>query len=373
VGLPTLRKNMNNYSRAMVFTRAGDPLKMMKFPLPTLREGEILVHIEYATICGSDLHTFMGKRSTPSPTILGHEIFGRIVELPIDNTMTDFYGNMLAIDDLITWSIAASCGKCFYCNNGMQQKCTHLFKYGHERISNEHPLSGGYAEYCHIAKGTTIVKVPDGISKKVFCPANCATATMAAAYRVAGACKGQTVLIQGAGMLGLSALAMARYYGAKEVIALDISKKRLIEAKKFGATKTVLVTSDTKRVIEDIKNITKGAGVDLAIEVTGVKSSMETGFQLMRIGGRYILVGAVFPNPPILFPAEKIVRNLLSIHGIHNYTPKYLAEAIKFLVESYTKYPFEDLVGKEFYLDETNEAFQYMVDSKAFRIAIVNK
>jgi alcohol dehydrogenase len=359
-------------SRAAVFTKAGYPLEMQEFPLPDLRKEEVLVKVEYSTICGSDLHTFQGNRSTPSPTILGHEIIGRIAELPLDGPVTDFYGNKLKIGDLITWSIAASCGECFYCNKGIPQKCEYLFKYGHEQISKKHPLSGGYAEYCHLAKGTTIIKVQDGISRKVFCPANCATATTAAAFRVGGLCNNQIVLIQGAGMLGLTATAMARYYGAKEVIALDIVNERLIESKKFGATKTVLVTEDSNKVIEEIKNITNGFGVDLAIELTGIKSSMETGMQLLRIGGRYVFVGAVFPNPPIEMPAEIIVRNLLSIHGIHNYVPKDLAEAIKFLSDTYTKYPFEKLVSTEFSLEEINEAFHRMIDSKAYRVAIIN-
>ena len=363
---------MNGKSTAMVFTEAGRPLTKQEFPLPVLSDRELLVRIEYSTICGSDLHTFRGSRSTPSPTILGHEIIGRIVELPTDGLVKDCKNSELKIGDLITWSIAASCGQCYYCNSGLPQKCKNLFKYGHQQINKEHPLSGGYAEYCHIAKGTAIIKLPDNISRKVLCPANCATATTAAAFRIGGACKNQTVLIQGAGMLGLTAVAMANYYGAKEVIAIDIVNERLVEAEKFGATKTVLVTEDSNKVIDKIKNITNGEGVDLALEMTGIKSSMETGIQLLRIGGRYVLVGAVFPNPPIKIPAEVIVRNILSIHGIHNYTPQDLIEAVKFLSDTHTKYPFKDLVSAEFCLDEVNDAFQYLINSKAFRVAIVN-
>ena len=364
---------MKNKSQAMVFSEAGRPLEKQEFSLPVLSEREILVKIEYSTICGSDLHTFRGNRSTPSPTILGHEIIGRIVELPPDSIVKDCKNGELKIGDLITWSIAASCGQCYYCDNGIPQKCKNLFKYGHERISKEHPLSGGYAEYCHIAKGTAIIKLKDDMPMKVFCPANCATATTAAAYRVGGACKDKTVLIQGVGMLGLTAVAMARYYGAKEVIALDIVKERLIKAKQFGATKTVLVTEDLNKVIEKVKKITNGTGVDLALEMTGIKSSMEIGMQLLRIGGRYVFVGAVFPNPAIEIPAEVIVRNLLSIYGIHNYAPLDLIEAVKFLSDTYTKYPFEELVSAEFCLEEINDAFQYLIDSNAFRVAIVNK
>lgn len=364
---------MKGSSRAMVFTESGRALEMWEFPLPDLNEGEVLVKIEYSTICGSDVHTYQGKRSTPNPIILGHEIIGRIVQLPLKGVVEDINGNALKIGDLVTWSIAASCGKCIFCNRGFPQKCQHLFKYGHQRINKEHPLSGGYAEYCHLAKGTTIIQIPDNISKKILCPANCATATTTAAFRLVETCKNKTVLIQGTGMLGLTAVAMARYYGAREVIASDIISARLKKARDFGATKTILVGQDSNNISDEVKDITDGFGVDLIIEMTGMPTSMEDGIPLLAIGGRYVFVGAVFPNRSIAISAEMIVRNLITIHGLHNYIPRDLDEAITFLSDTYTLYPFKELTSKEFSLEEANEAFQYSIENKAYRVAIVNE
>ena len=81
----------------------------------------------------------------------------------------------------------------------LPQKCEQLFKYGHERITPAHPLSGGLAEFCHLALGTPILPVPDALPDLVACPVNCATATVAAALRAAGGCRGRSVLVQGAG------------------------------------------------------------------------------------------------------------------------------------------------------------------------------
>jgi threonine dehydrogenase-like Zn-dependent dehydrogenase len=173
-------------------------------------------------------------------------------------------------------------------------------------------------------------------------------------------------------MLGLTAVAMARYYGAKEVIAIDIIPARLKKATEFGATKTFLAGEDSNKISDEVKEITDGLGVDLIIEMTGLPISMENGIHLLTIGGRYVFVGAVFPNRPIALSAEMIVRNLLTIHGLHNYIPQDLAEAITFLSDTYTQYPFEELTSKEFSLEETNEAFQYSIDNKTYRVAIVN-
>ena len=99
----------------------------------------------------------------------------------------------------------------------MPQKCEQLFKYGHETLSNSRPLSGGLAEYCVLTADTPALALPETLPDKAACIANCATATVAGAFRVGGDCRGQSVLIFGAGMLGLNAAAMARHRGADQV------------------------------------------------------------------------------------------------------------------------------------------------------------
>ncbi len=362
---------MRNKALGMVFSKSGTLMKAQEFPFPELRESELLVKIKYATICGSDLHTYQGFRKTPVPTILGHEIIGEIETLPREGFVKDYYGNDLKVGEVITWSITASCGDCHYCKIDIPQKCLHLFKYGHEPITENHPLSGGYAEYCHLAKGTTIVKIPDDIPYEVIGPVNCATATTAAAFRIGGYCSGKVVIIQGTGMLGLTACAMARYLDADEVIAIDIDEKRLNVAYEMGATKTLLLDNNPEKIISDVQQITNGFMGDLIIEMSWFSNSVELGFNLLSIGGHYVFVGSVYTQPSVEISPEITVRNLFNIHGIHNYTPQDLAMAIKFLGENHTKYPFESLISSKFSLKEVNEAFEHSIATKAFRVAIV--
>jgi alcohol dehydrogenase len=354
----------------MVFEEPGQPLIMREFVRPTLGAGEVLVEVTCTALCGSDLHSYEGRRETPLPTILGQEILGRIAELRPGDPPVDLLGKKLALGDRVTWSVAASCGGCFYCELSLPQKCEHLFKYGHERTDPRHPLSGGLAEHCHLARGTTILKVPDSLPDEVACPANCATATVAAAFRVAADVHDRVVLIQGAGMLGLTAAAMARHHGAREVIVCDLDDERLKWADRFGATHTVQVDADGDDLTDLVARLTGGRGVDVALELSGSAAAIEMGLPLLRIGGRYVWIGAVFPTRDVPISPEMIVRRLLRIEGVHNYTPVDLIRAIDFLKETQAEFPFAQLVTGTFPLAEADAAFQFALTTKAPRVAI---
>jgi len=361
---------MANTSLAAVFHEAGQPLTLERYELPTPGPGELLVRITCSTLCGSDVHTFLGHRSTPVPTVLGHEIMGVVERLDPDRTVSDHGGRRLQVGDRITWSIAACCGDCFFCDHDVPQKCEQLFKYGHEKMVAHHPLSGGLADYCHLAAGTAIFRVPESLPDTVACPANCATATVTAAMRVGGGCEGKSVLIQGAGMLGLTATAMARSRGARNVIVCDVNEDRLQRASDFGATHTLTVSENEEDLIAGVRGLTAGRGVDLAVELSGASSAVETGVKLPRIGGRYVLIGSTFPVPPVAVDPESVVRRCLTIVGNHNYQPADLGEAVAFLVEYGGQYPFADLVHDEFSLPNAEAAFARAIEGQDLRVAV---
>jgi putative phosphonate catabolism associated alcohol dehydrogenase len=361
---------MPESSLAAIFTGTDKPLETRSYPLPELKSEEVLIRITCCTICGSDLHTYEGRRSTPLPTILGHEILGEVAALP-EVAPCDVAGHTLSIGDRVTWSIAASCNQCFYCTHGLPAKCDQLFKYGHEAINTEHPLSGGLAEYCHLAPGTAIVRIPESLPDAVACPANCATATVVAALRIGGGCQDETVLIQGAGMLGLSATALMALRGAKHIIVSDINPQRLEQATRFGATHTVSVAEGDADLAEVIDRTTSGRGVDLAIELSGAANSIQAGLRSLRIGGRYVLVGSVFPAPDVPISAEWIVRRWLTIRGVHNYAPEDLREAVAFLEKAHARYPLDTLVSKKFLLSQAEQAVQYAIRERPHRVAVL--
>lgn len=364
---------MSGTSRAIVFEGPGQPLAARDFRLPTPAGGEMLVAVDCATLCGSDLHTYAGRRETPCPTILGHEMIGRLVELPAGDPPLDLAGHPLAVGDRVTWSLAASCGSCFYCDRGLPQKCERLFKYGHERVDRRHPLSGGLAEHCHLARGTSVVRLPDGLPDEVACPANCATATAAAVLRAAGPLEQSAVLIQGAGMLGLTAAAMARRRGAREVLVVDPDETRLARAARFGATRTVNGSAAASVLADVVAEATSGRGVDAALELCGDPAAVEAGLPLVRIGGRYVLAGSVFPARDVAVTAEAVVRRLLRIEGVHNYTPADLLSAVRFLAHAHAEYPFAELVTARFPLAEAEAAFTHAINAKATRVAVVSQ
>lgn len=356
--------------RASVFVAPGAPLEPRTFPRPDLAEGEALVEVACCTLCGSDLHTYLGRRHGPTPSVLGHEAVGRIAALGPGAPPRDLQGAALSIGDRVSWSVAASCGECFFCRDGLPQKCTRLRKYGHESCDGPHPLSGGLAEYCHLVRGTAIVRVPPELPDAVASSANCATATVAAAWRLAGGCREKTVVIQGAGLLGLTAAAMAQVGGAARVIVADVDPQRLAIAARFGAAACANIAADADRLPTEVMQSTDGRGADVILEMSGAAQAVQQGLALLRTGGKYILVGAVRPVGTVPLDLEHVVRRMWTIQGVHNYAPADLATAIDFLAQHHRSFPFGDLVARVFPLEAADEAFRAMASTGAIRVAV---
>ncbi len=330
---------MPGTSLAAVFHAPGQPLTLERFPIPELSGSEALVHIRCSTICGSDLHTALGRRPAPTPSILGHEMLGDIAAVGPSGAR-DFHGNPLQVGDRVTWSMIL--------HRGGQV----AMKFGHEPITPARALVGGMAEYCHLPEDTAIFRIPPNLSDLTACPANCATATVAAVLRAAGPLDGESVAIFGAGMLGITACAMARDAGAAHVFAIDPDANRLSLAQQFGASRP-------------LRNAT------VALEFSGQPEALEQGVDLLAKGGRFILAGATFPARPAQISAERIVRSMLRIEGVYNYQPNDLAAALDFLSRSVGRYPFEQLVPAQFPLSEVNAAIAHAESARPPRVAIV--
>jgi len=115
---------------------------------------------------------------------------------------------------------------------------------------------------------------------------------------------------------------------------------------------------------------TAGRGVDIALEMSGSPDAVETGIGLLRIGGKFIWVGAVFPTRPVSLLPESIVRKMLTIQRIHNYAPSHLDDALTFLQQYHREFPFAALVSKSFGLSEANAALKFAAESGAMRVAV---
>ncbi|WP_415976657.1 zinc-binding dehydrogenase [Rhodococcus sp. 077-4] len=303
-------------TRAAVWTGSG--IDMWDIEIPALEAGDLLVRVDLATVCGSDLHTVSGRRSAQCPSILGHEAVGTVV------AVGDAAGVLLG--ERVVWSVTVACGRCARCVSGFTAKCVGVRKIGHESASNEWVLSGSYAQHIVLPRGTATVTVPDSMPDAVAAPAACATATVMAAMEAAGDLVGKRVLIIGAGMLGVTAAAASAERDAASVRIVDRDALRQKLARRFGA-------------LDD-----DGSLVDIAIDFTGAADAVRSGFGRLDTGGRLVLAGSVSPGPAISIDPERVVRNWLTITGVHNYEPRHLAQAVAFLDATGERYPWAALV-----------------------------
>lgn len=352
-------------SLAAVFNGVPSEIELRNITTPQPGAGEILVKVLGCTLCGSDLHSFSGKRAVPTPTILGHEIVGTIEAFGPDATTKDLVGQELRIGDRITWAIVASCGDCFYCRRGLPQKCLQAVKYGHEPLRAGRELLGGMAEHCLLVSGTAIVRLPTELPLAVACPSSCATATVVAAMEAAGCVKDRAVCVVGAGLLGLTACTMSRVQGASEVICVDPTPERRKQSLLFGASQAV----SPEELAPAIAGSTNH-GVDVLLEFSGASAAFESTWTKVRLGGRIVLVGAVFPDTPVSLPLEQVVRRNLTISGIHNYSPQHLLAAIQFLAEQHERFPLASLVASWRPLADAKQAFLEAKSSGAIRIGL---
>lgn len=357
-------------SLAAVFRAVGQPLELQRFPLPSLSGSEALVRIRCATICGSDLHSYFGRRHSPMPSVLGHEMAGEIVAMG-PRGVRDYRNIPLALGDRVTWSMVWSCGECFYCRRGLHAKCDKLFKFGHEVIAPGRALVGGMAEHCYLPEGTAIFRVPPNLPDSVASPANCATATVAAVFRQAGPVEGEVVVIHGAGMLGLTACAMAADAGAARVVLIEPNPPRRDKALHFGATHVLDSALDSAEILARVKELSEGRGADAGLDFAGYPESVELGISLLRAGGRFVMAGSTFPSRPLQLPAEQLVRRMIRIIGVYNYAPEDLETALIFLDRVVDRYPFAELVGAAYPLREVNAAIAFAESARPPRVALI--
>jgi alcohol dehydrogenase len=352
---------------AVLFTGPGQPLALVQFPVPQPRGGEILVRVQCCTLCRSDLHTHAGRRIESTPTILGHEIVGRIEAFGSEARPDDADGTPVAVGDRVTWAVVAGCGSCFFCTEDIPQKCELPYKYGHQRASREHPMGGGLSEFIILVPRTFWLRVPDEVSDYVAAPANCATATVAALLRQSGPVEERSVLVLGAGVLGVTACAMARVGGARTVVASDPVPACRERAVRFGATHALATTE----LVAGVRDLTHGRGADLVLELAGGAQSVQAGLALARTGGTIVLAGTVAPVGNLEWDPEGVVRRMLTIRGSHNYHPRDLATALRFLSGPGAQFPWRSLVVAEYPLERAEEAFADAHRQPGVRVAIV--
>ena len=363
-----MSKNIPKVSQITLFHGVDTPFEMCEVPLTDLAN-TVFVRVNLATICGSDLHTVSGRRGADVPCVLGHEVVGTVAA---PTGLRSAEGKPLRQGDRIVWSLTTSCGACHYCvHKNLPQKCETMFKYGHAQCIGEDALSGGFASHIQLKAGTTIYHIPEAIEDEEAAPINCALATVINGLETIGTNKAETVIVHGAGMLGIYAACYLREQGYDIVAIVDKNAHRLQIAEQFGATQTFNASSrSAEDISEELKELTHGRGIDLAVEVSGAPSALPDMIEWLAIGGRCLTLGYVYPLEDIPFNVHQLVTKCINLQGVHNYHPTVLKSALSFIEKNRTRYPFAELIGQVYPLSEIDDAFAHAFRQDVIRIAI---
>lgn len=363
-------------SKAAVVVEHGKPLQIREYPIPEVEPRGILVKVEMAGICGSDVHQWRGRvtMKPPLPNILGHETIGRILKLGKGRTH-DVAGEPLKIGDRIIWA-HVECGECYWCKIARQPTMCAKRTYYAIRCSDEYPhLMGGFAEYEYVIPMTEVVKVPDELTDEEVVGVGCAFRTAVAAYeRLGGIGIQDDVLIQGAGPIGLYSLLLAVESGARKTIVVGAPKIRLDLAKKWGANHVINIDEvpDPSKRREQILDLTNGRGPDIVVEGSGVAAAFSEGLEIIRRGGRYLVIGQT-TEVTIPIKPSMIVGKGLDILGSMSATIPHFYKALQLIKSKRAKYPFADIVTNKYSLEQANDALVGMEAGKEIKPVIDNR
>lgn len=332
-----------------------------EFPEPgELAAGEVLVSVEIAGICGTDVHLWLGQLQIPLPNILGHETAGRIDRMG-PGTVLDWRGETLAVGDRVSWASSIACGECYYCRMKKQPtRCLTRKAYGISYSSAEAPhLRGGYAEKILLRAGTAIFKIPTAVSSESLIGAGCALTTAIHASERAPMEWGDTVIVQGTGPVGLAAIVVAKAAGASKIVAIGGPKHRLELALGFGATAVIDIaewkTPEERR--SAAFDVVGPYGADQVIECVGYPEAVNEGIVLCRDGGQFVVLGQYADAGNIPFRPHTITRKQLRVIGSWGFEPRHVDRAIRLLEnDAALRAKFEAGITHRFPLSKAAEA-----------------
>lgn len=342
-------------------------VRILEHELPEVGKGAVLAKVRLSNICGSDVHNWAGKGLFSGSVVIGHEYVGEIHTLG-EGVERDYAGNPVKVGDRIVSPYQLTCMTCDECLEGHFDQCKNAYRH-HALGPDEWPyFSGALATHYYIHPNQAFYKVPDELDDRLVVGANCAFSQVYCGLDLINVKLGETVLIQGAGGLGLYASAIAKERGAT-VIIVDGFEDRLKLAQRFGADHIINI-SEHKTIDDRVKEslrLTGGRGVDAAVEVAGVADSFEEGLKHLKVKGKYVVMGTNTYDRQTTFSPAYIVRKALTVYGQLRYQPRYLYDVLLFLQKHKDKYPFGELSDREYSLDELQEVLRLSHERKIAR------
>jgi 2-desacetyl-2-hydroxyethyl bacteriochlorophyllide A dehydrogenase len=303
-----------NMMRAARFEGVGRPLTVQMVPVPRLSAEDVLVRVAATGLCGSDVHIAV-EGTTPTshlPITLGHEIAGTIAAVGDDVAGWD-------VDERVCVFPLTFDGTCTACLAGHSEICSNRRAIGIHR-------DGGLAEYVAVP-AKNLAAVPDDLPFPLA--AICTDAVITpfhALTDVARLAPGESVVVIGAGGLGLHAVQIAQLTGASPVIAVDTRPAQLARARQAGAD--VVVDASADPVVDVVLDATAGVGVDVAAEFVGNRATIGQAVDCLRVGGRAVVVG-IGADPITVPPPTVFVRKQLQLLGSYGGTPATLQRVLR--------------------------------------------
>jgi threonine dehydrogenase-like Zn-dependent dehydrogenase len=358
-------------AQAMVLEKFNQPLSPKSFPLPRLEGGDILVKVEAAGVCGSDVHMWEGRDPrTRLPMILGHEGAGEIVEMKGEKR--DVYGIPLKVGDTALWSRGVTCGHCYFCKVKMEPSlCPHRFVHGiHTSCSSPPYLTGNYARYLLLDQRSDFFRIEKKTDLAVLVAASCSGATTAHAFDLSRMEAGDSVLVQGVGPLGIFAVAFARSFGASQIIVIGGTEERLKMCQAFGAT---LLLNRHRSSAEERRKIileaTGGRGVDAAFEMAGEPEALKECILAVRNGGACLTAGFGEPHGKMELDCfADIGRKNLRLQGVWVSETRHTHMALQLVLSRLQD--FARLITHRFPLSQADEALRVMRSREAIKAVL---
>ena len=340
--------------KAVMFYAPKD-IRFEEVNVPEPNEGEVLVKVEAALTCGTDVKTF--RRGHPvlikkTPSGFGHEFSGTIAKL--GENVEGFN-----IGDRVVAANSAPCGECFFCRKGEENLCENL-----------ELLNGAYAQYILIPKNIVqknLIKIPDNLPFKL------AAFTEPLSNVVHGISrtpinKGDTVGVIGIGPIGLMFCALAKLKGAK-VIAMGRNPLKLKLAKEFAHADEVIDLKKYDDPTEIILSMTEEQrGLDVAIECVGLPEIWESMFKLVRRGGCVHLFGGCASGTSVNIDTKRLHYDEVNIISVFHHTPKYFREALNLIATK--QVDVEKLITKTMPLKYTKRALEMQQNGEAIKVLI---
>jgi threonine dehydrogenase-like Zn-dependent dehydrogenase len=359
------------------FDAPGQPFEIETVGLPEVAPGEILIRVTRTNICGSDLHAWHGTFATGGlggqlPTVLGHEMVG-VVEALGDGVTADSNGAPLEAGTRVVFPYFFACHRCRNCLMGRRNACLNLTMAMLGRADQPPYFVGGYGDYFLLPNAAVVYTVPDAVSDDIASGANCALSQVMYGLERADQQFGEIVVVQGAGALGLYAIAVAKARGASRVIAIDGVSERLELATAFGADAVIDINEavTVKDRVKIVRTLTDGYGADVVVEVVGHPSAIDEGLKMLGQFGRYVEIGNINTGNTFEFDPSRFVFGNKTMVGVSLYDPAVLWRALMFLEQHQHALPLNRLAAASYSLDDINEAFASADSKQDVRASII--